>query len=200
MWPATLRPCCWKDWLSMASLETENGMTLPFSSGASFYTTNHDTGLIQTGFRAIETPFKPDDVMCNALIFPAKIMEALWPKDTSPMPASPDQEFASIIERADNGLNRRDIDVAIECFTDDKVWKTRFTSMRFQEKRNCENTTLEWPTSFRAYVRSCWMKLRRVHPMATLGFDGICKSKIATYWKDGHGGARCTPLTMKVVS
>lgn len=34
-------------------------------------------------------------------------------------------------------------------------WKTRFTSVRFQGKRHCENTTIEWPTSFRAYVRSC---------------------------------------------
>jgi hypothetical protein len=102
-------------------LETENGTTLPFSRGASFYTTNIDTGLIQTCFRVMETPFKPDDVVFNALIAPTKIMEALSPKDTSPIPASPNQEFGSIIERAYDGWNRRDIDAAMECFTDDMV-------------------------------------------------------------------------------
>jgi ketosteroid isomerase-like protein len=103
-------------------LETENGMTLPFSRGTSFYTTDLDTGLIQTGFRVMETPFKPDDVVFNALIVPTKIMEALSSKDTSPiLPASQNQEFGSIIERAYDGWNRRDIDAAIECFTDDII-------------------------------------------------------------------------------
>ena len=70
----------------------------------------------------METPFKSDDAVFNALIVPIKMMEALSPKDTSPLPASPDQEFGSIIERTYDGWNRRDtIDADMECFSDDMV-------------------------------------------------------------------------------
>lgn len=100
-------------------LETESGNSLPFSKGCSFYTTNMETGKIQTGFRVMETPLKPDDAIFNLLIVPTKILEAM-----SPPPATSDNEpepedFPSILHKAYYRWNRRDMVGAVECFSDD---------------------------------------------------------------------------------
>jgi ketosteroid isomerase-like protein len=94
---------------------------LPFSKGCSFYTTNLKTGLIETGFRVMETPLKPDDAIFNLLMVPTKVMERL-----SPSPASSridddknePEEFPSIIDKAYWRWNKRDMNGAVECFSD----------------------------------------------------------------------------------
>mmetsp|Transcript_2555 Transcript_2555/g.3404 ORF Transcript_2555/g.3404 Transcript_2555/m.3404 type:complete len:395 (+) Transcript_2555:106-1290(+) len=96
------------------------GNQLRFTRGCSFYTTNRDTGLIATGFRVMETPFKPDDLIFNALNLPLKLLETLSPSPTTKASStSPNQEFDSIVEQMFDGWNRRDMDAAVECFTND---------------------------------------------------------------------------------
>ena len=126
---------------------------LPFSQGCSFYTTNLETGRIQSGFRVMESPFKPDDAIFNALIVPTKMMEALSPAPTLSSPSSSssssssfgnqskpnNQQFRSIIERAYDGWNRRDIDAAVACFTDDVFYEDTLYLKPMQGKEALRN-------------------------------------------------------------
>ena len=101
-------------------LETGSGIQLPFSKGCSFYTTNPNTGKIQTGFRVMESPLKPDDAIFNLLIIPLKIAESFSSVSTSNgnFQIGPD---ASIVEKAYHRWNDRDMEGAAKCFSDNAV-------------------------------------------------------------------------------
>jgi hypothetical protein len=100
-------------------LGTSTSTTLPFSKGCSFYTTNLKSGLIQTGFRVMETPLMPDDAIFNLLMVPTKLMERLSPSPASSrIDKNEPKEFPSILDKAYWRWNKRDMNGSVECFSD----------------------------------------------------------------------------------
>uniref|UniRef100_A0A7S4J116 SnoaL-like domain-containing protein n=1 Tax=Odontella aurita TaxID=265563 RepID=A0A7S4J116_9STRA len=107
-----------------------DGSTIPGTSGCSFYTTDPSTGLIRTGFKATEMVFKPDKTFADRVVASASTFtggSATGPRaasSPSPSPAKPEGRAPSIIETYYEAWNRRDLESALDCVSDDCVYET----------------------------------------------------------------------------
>ena len=110
-------------------VEKDDGSTVPFTRGCSFYTVDKESGLLKTGFRVSEMIVKPSKQFSDSLVSSAsKMMQATerlgWMGTAKAKIDEPAVETASIIEKYFEAWNRRDMKAALDCFSDDAVYET----------------------------------------------------------------------------
>ena len=108
----------------------QNGLTIPYTSGCSFYTIDEESGLIKTGFKVSEMIVKPSkqfsDVLVNSasnMIQKSENMNHKISTETTTEKTLDDKE-SSIIESYFTAWNNRDLDAALDCFVEDCTYQT----------------------------------------------------------------------------
>jgi len=111
-------------------VEREDGITVPLTRGCSFYTTDKTTGLIKTGFKVTEMVVKTNKSLSDNLVGSAsKFIQATEKFSNASAKVSSftqrqQQEPKSIIEKYFQAWNNRDLETALDCFTDDATYQT----------------------------------------------------------------------------
>ena len=111
-------------------VERNDGTAIPFLKGVSFYTTNKE-GLITSGFRVSEMLVKPNKQIVRQLISSASNIfqynnsNGRTADNTGAVSLSyKDGEEISIIEKFFDAWNKRNMELALECFVDDCTYQT----------------------------------------------------------------------------
>ena len=113
-------------------VEREDGTTVPLTRGCSFYTIDEESGLIKSGFKVSEMLVKPSKSFSNNLVNSSSKLiqasESLGEGSNKPEQSTinqlEEQESKSIIEQYFQAWNDRDMDAALDCFTDNCTYQT----------------------------------------------------------------------------
>lgn len=106
----------------------KGGERLAFTKGCTFYQINSKTGLIKSGFRVSEMIVKPSKQVADRLVSSASRL--IMQSSANSSPAKQQESTANkpidscIIEEYFEAWNCRDMESALDCFTDDCVYQT----------------------------------------------------------------------------